>query len=66
MSKGAAHPFDVRGETVSERFCGDPKKWPFGSLKPFSYELIMIDPPWPTQMRSPKGEKQKPCGITAR
>lgn len=57
MTEGSAHPsFDVRGETVSQRFCGDPKKWPFGGLKPFSYELIMIDPPWPTEMRSPKGE----------
>jgi N6-adenosine-specific RNA methylase IME4 len=59
VSEGSAHPaFDVRGETVSGRFCGDPTKWPFGALKPFSYELIMIDPPWPTQMRSPKGEKK--------
>lgn len=32
--------------------------WPFGALKPFSYDLIMVDPPWPTQMRSPKGEKK--------
>jgi N6-adenosine-specific RNA methylase IME4 len=59
MMDGSAHPaFEVRGENVSERFCGDPTKWPFGPLKPFSYELIMIDPPWPTEMRSPKGEKK--------
>jgi N6-adenosine-specific RNA methylase IME4 len=31
-------------------------KWPFGPLQPHSYDLIMIDPPWPVQMRSPKGE----------
>ncbi len=30
--------------------------WPFGPLQRFSYDLIMIDPPWPTKMRSPKGE----------
>jgi N6-adenosine-specific RNA methylase IME4 len=59
MSEGASHPaFDVRGETVQGSFCGDPAKWPFGSLRPFSYELIVIDPPWPTAMRSPKGEKK--------
>jgi len=57
MTEGSAHPaFDVRGETVQGSFCGDSSKWPFGPLKPLSYELIMIDPPWPTQMRSPKGE----------
>jgi N6-adenosine-specific RNA methylase IME4 len=53
-----AHPFDVRGETVTGRFDGNPRSWPFAGLKPFSYELIMIDPPWPTEMRSPKGEKK--------
>lgn len=31
-------------------------RWPFAPLQPFSYDLIMIDPPWPTEMRSPKGE----------
>ncbi|MCC6172043.1 MAG: DNA methyltransferase [Gammaproteobacteria bacterium] len=30
--------------------------WPFGGLKAFSYDFIMADPPWPTKMRSPKGE----------
>lgn len=30
--------------------------WPFEPLPRFSYDLIMIDPPWPTKMRSPKGE----------
>lgn len=29
--------------------------WPFGELRPLSYDLIMADPPWPTAMRSPKG-----------
>lgn len=56
MTEGAAHPLDVRGETVSGRFSGDPRVWPFGPLKQFSYELIMVDPPWPMQMRSGKGE----------
>jgi N6-adenosine-specific RNA methylase IME4 len=56
MSEGAAHPFDVRGETVAGHFNGDPRSWPFGALKQFSYDLVLIDPPWPTEMRSPKGE----------
>ena len=30
--------------------------WPFGGLKPFSYDFLMVDPPWPTKMRSEKGE----------
>jgi N6-adenosine-specific RNA methylase IME4 len=30
--------------------------WPFGALTPFSYDFLMVDPPWPTKMRSPKGE----------
>jgi N6-adenosine-specific RNA methylase IME4 len=56
MMEGAAHPFDVRGETVAERFDGDPRSWPFGALRPFGYDLLFIDAPWPTEMRSPKGE----------
>ena len=51
-----AHPLDVRGETVAGRFDGDPRSWPFGALRPFSYSLIMLDPPWPTEMRSARGE----------
>lgn len=30
--------------------------WPFGALKMFGYDFIMADPPWPTTLRSPKGE----------
>jgi N6-adenosine-specific RNA methylase IME4 len=30
--------------------------WPFGALVPFSYDVVMVDPPWPTVLRSPKGE----------
>jgi len=41
---------------VAEKFSGDPTSWPFGTLKQFSYDFIMVDPPWPTQMRSEKGE----------
>ncbi len=58
MTDGAADPFDVRGEAVSEHFDGKVGSWPFGALRPLSYNLIMIDPPWPTQMRSEKGEKK--------
>jgi N6-adenosine-specific RNA methylase IME4 len=57
MNDGSSNPFfDVRGEIVADHFCGETPAWPFGSLRPFSYELMMIDPPWPTQMRSRKGE----------
>ena len=35
-----------------------PSSWPFGDLRPLSYELIMADPPWPTKMRAPKGESK--------
>jgi len=31
-------------------------RWPWGALKPFFYDLGVIDCPWPTKMRSPKGE----------
>lgn len=30
--------------------------WPFGALTPTSYDLAMVDPPWPTKLRSQKGE----------
>lgn len=50
--------FAVRGENVAEHFDGNIGSWPFGNLRPLSYNLIMIDPPWPTMMRSVKGEKK--------
>lgn len=34
----------------------NPVPWPFGALKLFGYDFIMADPPWPTTLRSPKGE----------
>jgi N6-adenosine-specific RNA methylase IME4 len=55
MSEGAAGPFDVCGDAVASHFDGKVGSWPFGSLRPMSYSLIMADPPWPTQMRSAKG-----------
>ena len=30
--------------------------WPFGSLRPLSYDLLMVDPPWRFALRSEKGE----------
>lgn len=36
--------------------------WPFGALAPLGYDLIDIDPPWPTRMRSAKGEKKSSVG----
>lgn len=59
----APSAFDVRGETVSGRWCGEQRDWPFAGLKQFSYDLLSIDPPWPTQMRSQKGEKKSSTGI---
>ncbi len=32
--------------------------WPFAGLKPFSYDFVMADPPWPVKMRSAKGESK--------
>jgi N6-adenosine-specific RNA methylase IME4 len=32
------------------------KPWLFEPLTMFGYDIVMIDPPWPTKMRSPKGE----------
>ena len=34
--------------------------WPFGELKPHSYDLIMADPPWETALHSAKGYKKSP------
>jgi len=56
MTEGTSGPFGVRGEAVASHFDGRVGSWPFGSLRPMSYNLIMIDPPWPTEMRSAKGE----------
>jgi N6-adenosine-specific RNA methylase IME4 len=33
--------------------------WPFGELRPLSFDLIMIDPPWLHKMRSDKGYTSK-------
>jgi N6-adenosine-specific RNA methylase IME4 len=33
--------------------------WPFGSLPPLAFDLIMIDPPWRHEMRSLKGYTKK-------
>jgi N6-adenosine-specific RNA methylase IME4 len=36
------------------------KVWPFGSLKPYSYDFIMIDPPWKFATYSDKGKGKSP------
>lgn len=33
--------------------------WPFGDLRPLSFDLVMIDPPWRHEMRSEKGYTRK-------
>lgn len=43
--------------TVREKaLVGGP--WPFGRMIPFSYDLLMVDPPWPTTLRSERGEEK--------
>ena len=37
-------------------------RWPFGSLQPFAYDFIMIDPPWTFATRSKKGITKKGAG----
>lgn len=32
--------------------------WPFGDLPSFGFDLIMADPPWTFELRSPKGERK--------
>lgn len=34
--------------------------WPFGALLPFSFDVIMADPPWLFELRSEKGEAKSP------
>jgi N6-adenosine-specific RNA methylase IME4 len=34
--------------------------WPFGDLRPLSYNLILADPPWRYEMRSPRGYRKAP------
>ena len=48
-------------QTVRSEATG--REWPFGALNPFSYDLLMVDPPWPTTMRSPKGEGKSSVRI---
>jgi len=36
--------------------------WPFGDLRPLSYGLGIIDPPWRHELRSEKGVTQKAAG----
>ena len=34
--------------------------WPFGTLQPFGFDMLMIDPPWAFALRSDKGEAKSP------
>lgn len=34
--------------------------WPFGGMRPLSYGLVMVDPPWAFKVRSAKGEGKSP------
>ena len=35
--------------------------WPFGELKMFGYDLAMVDPPWPFDLWSNKGNEKSPA-----
>ena len=43
--------------------------WPFGDIKPFSFDLIVADPPWLFRLHSADGEAKSPqahyqcCGL---
>jgi N6-adenosine-specific RNA methylase IME4 len=39
-------------------FLASPAAWPFGSLAPQSFDLIMADPPWHFELRSEAGEEK--------
>jgi N6-adenosine-specific RNA methylase IME4 len=34
--------------------------WPFGTLEPFAFDLIMADPPWRFDLWSERGEEKSP------
>lgn len=34
--------------------------WPFGDLRPLSYDMIVADPPWLFKLRSKEGEAKAP------
>lgn len=36
------------------------QNWPFDPLSPFSYDVVMADPPWPWKTYSPKGQEKSP------
>ena len=37
-----------------------PRPWPFGRLIPFSFDVVMADPPWPWATYSAKGQAKSP------
>lgn len=37
-----------------------PRTWPWGSLEPCAYDLIMADPPWRFELYSEAGEEKSP------
>jgi len=34
--------------------------WPFDGIRPFSFDLILADPPWHFELRSEAGEAKSP------
>ncbi|HEY1309888.1 MAG TPA: MT-A70 family methyltransferase [Pseudolabrys sp.] len=34
--------------------------WPFGALRPFSFDLVVADPAWPWETYSAKGQEKSP------
>ncbi|MDB5597402.1 MAG: hypothetical protein JWM36_4363 [Hyphomicrobiales bacterium] len=35
-------------------------EWPFGDMRPFSFDLVVADPPWQFDLRSSNGEEKSP------
>lgn len=44
-----------------DMFRAGPRVWPFGALRPQSYDLIMADPPWLFENYSERGDEKGPA-----
>jgi N6-adenosine-specific RNA methylase IME4 len=54
MTTIAEQPCLFRGNLLLPR----DGAWPFGSLEPMSYDVLMVDPPWHFELYSEKGESK--------
>lgn len=59
---------DPSSEQAEERSPPNPKAepgrseppWPFGAIRPFSFDLLVVDPPWLYDLYSANGENKSP------